>query len=52
MRCKCCNSSNTKFILGDFYCTTCSSEIWKTIKEDRLRCGQEEFIPHDKKNEE
>ncbi len=35
MRCKCCDSINTRYILGDWYCPECSSSIHQTIKEDK-----------------
>ncbi len=34
MRCKCCDSPNTKYTLGDFYCSECASSIAETIYED------------------
>lgn len=37
MRCKCCDSANTRFILGDWYCPECSSSIHQAIKEDKER---------------
>lgn len=35
MRCKCCDKPDAKFTLGDWYCSSCSSSINKTIKEDK-----------------
>lgn len=37
MRCKCCDSPNTRFVLGDFYCLECSKSIKQTILDDKLR---------------
>ena len=34
MRCKCCNSSKTKYIYDDWYCYECADVIRETIRED------------------
>ena len=48
MRCRACDSSNTRYVLGDWYCPECSSSIHQTIKEDKTRdVMQEDWFSRD-----
>ena len=36
MRCKCCDSSKTKYIYDDWYCYECADVIRETMREDTM----------------